>query len=134
MKPTPAEQTLVLSHTVQFFIYFLNFFFGFVMCAFVACEFMGMHAHQINTRPPSIQFNVLEDEEQSETTIYLLVTSWEDSVCMCFRAGVGPMLQTICLFGFGWGVFFRREIPSSQPLRTLGSIHQLWFLSPLCPL
>lgn len=66
-----------------------------------------MHAHQHKTSfYPTFQFNVLEDEEQSETTIYLLVTSWEDSVCMCFRAGVGPMLQTICLRVLGGGYFF----------------------------
>lgn len=44
---------------------------------------------------PTMQFNVLEDEEQSETTIYLPVTSWEDPVCVClcasvcFKEGVG---------------------------------------------
>ena len=58
-----------------------------------------------------MQFNVLEDKEQSETTIYLQVTPWEDSVCVgvCvfFRDEGCVMYHTICL-GFGKNVFCRR--------------------------
>ncbi|KAM7381906.1 hypothetical protein PAMA_012658 [Pampus argenteus] len=46
------------------------------------------HNHQ-ELLYPTIQFNVLEDEEQSGTTIYLPVTSWEDCVCVCFKEGGG---------------------------------------------
>lgn len=55
-----------------------------------------------------MQFNVLEDEEQSGTTSDLPVTSWEDCVCVCVGVGGGGAeLDTICL-GFGKNVFCRR--------------------------
>lgn len=53
-----------------------------------------------------MQFNVLEDEEQSGTTSDLPVTSWEDSVCVLGGWGVAE-LDAICL-GFGKNVFCRR--------------------------
>lgn len=49
-----------------------------------------------------MQFNVLEDEEQSGTTSDLPVTSWEDCVCVCVLGGGGGWCHTsIWMTGVG---------------------------------
>lgn len=62
-----------------------------------------------------MQFNVLEDEEQSGTTSDLPVTSWEDCVCVCVLGG-GLWSLMLFVLGLGKMCFVEEQIPSSLML------------------